>query len=171
MRDDEILAALRVKAAEIESRGPVSPAAVKRVEEVLGFSIDAFLRRAYLEVGDGGFGPGGGALPLEGGESLSSTYADDRNGHWPKGLLPVWDWGDATWSCVDLDGRIVTTDDVGGPTLTDFTTRTWLCAWLDGVDLWNEIFEDKEATILNPFTRKPVVTKVRGIAKGKPWLP
>jgi hypothetical protein len=82
--------------------------------------------------------------------------------------LPVWDWGGAVWSCVDPEGRIITHDDVGGRTLTCFKTRTWLRAWVDDVDLWKEIYEDRDSTIVNPFTRQPVATKVRGTAKGWP---
>jgi hypothetical protein len=57
----------------------------------------------------------------------------------------------------------------GGPALTHFTTRSWLQAWVNGVDLWNELYDDKEGTIINPFTRKPVATRMRGTAKGRPW--
>jgi hypothetical protein len=167
--DDTLIEALRLRAAEGEHQAPASPTALKDAEEALGFTIEPFLRRVYIEVSDGAVGPGHGALPLVGRESLASTYAAFRTGGWPRGLLPVWDWGDAVWSCVDGNGHIVTMDDVGLPTLTDFTTRTWLRAWVDGVDVWEQIFDDKEATIINPFTRKPVVTKVRGTAKGRPW--
>lgn len=171
MNDDELIAALRVKAANVESRAPASIAALERTEAALGFSIDPFLRRVYLEVGDGAVGPGYGTLPLEGEESLASTYTNVCADDWPKELLPVWNWGDAIWSCVDTAGRLVTIDDVGEPMLTDFTTRTWLRAWVDGVHLWNELFDDKEVTILDPFTRKPVTTKARNVVKGRPWVP
>jgi len=167
--DDKLILALRSKVAKREHRAPASLAALKAAEEALGFSIDPFLGRVYTEVSDGVVGPGHGALSLVGRETLVSTYAAFRLGRWPKGLLPVWDWGDAIWSCVDTDGHIVTADDAGPPTLTDYTTRTWLRAWLDGVDLWRQIFDDKEATIINPFNGKPVVTKVRGTPKGRPW--
>jgi hypothetical protein len=103
-----------------------------------------------------------------GSESVVSTYEKLRLGSWPEKLIPVWDWGGAAWSCVDVDGQIVTHDE-SGPTLTAFTTRTWLSAWVGGVDLWKEIYDDRDATIVNPFTRKPIATKVRGTAKGRPW--
>ncbi|CAN5807391.1 hypothetical protein BH09MYX1_BH09MYX1_35050 [soil metagenome] len=53
--------------------------------------------------------------------------------------------------------------------LTAFTVDSWLRQWLDGADLWRELFEERETTVLNPFTRKPVVTTVRASAKGVPW--
>ena len=152
-----------------ELRPPVSEDVALNAETELKFSLDPVLRSFYLEVCDGGLGPGYGSLPMTGQETLVSVYASFRSGAWPEKLLPVWDWGCATWSCVDPEGRIVTHDDVVGPTLTSFTVRSWLWAWVDGVDLWKEMYEDKEATIMNPFTRRPVATKVRGSAKGRPW--
>lgn len=165
--DDALMALLRTRRGD-DLPPPVPLAAMKQAEQDMGVSLDPFLRRVYLEVGDGGFGPGYGARPLRGVESVASTYAGFRAGGWPARLLPVWDWGDAIWSCVDPAGHVVTHDDVGPPTQTEFTTRTWLRAWLDGVNLWEQIY-DKEATILNPFTRKPTLTKVRGTARGRPW--
>jgi hypothetical protein len=177
--DDTLIAVLQKKAVSTtqrpematprERRTPASQEVVSGAEARLGFSLDPFLRRVYLEVCDGGLGPGYGSLPLMGEESLTSTYASFRCGTWPEKLLPVWDWGGATWSCVDPEGQIVTHDDVVGPTLTSFSIRSWLSAWVDGIDLWKELYEDLDATIVNPFTRKPIATKVRGSAKGRPW--
>ena len=178
MTDDELLVALRERAESsrrtdtstpYEHRPPASEETVMKAEAVLGFRLEPFLRRVYREVCDGGVGPGFGSMPLMGNESVLSMYESFRLGPWPEKLLPVWDWGCAAWSCVDVEGRIITNDE-GGPTLTRFTTRTWLEAWVGGVDLWKEIYEDKDATIINPFTKKPIATKVRGTAKGRPWL-
>jgi hypothetical protein len=152
-----------------ECCSPASQEAVASAEAALGFPIEPFLRRVYLEVCNGGFGPGHGALSLTGDESLSSVYANFRAGPWPHQLLPVWNWGDATWSCVAPDGQIVTHDDVAGPTSTVFSLRSWLWSWVDGTDLWKTLYDDQETMIMNPFTRKMIPTKVRGRAKGLPW--
>jgi len=64
------------------------------------------------EVSNGGIGPGYGSLPLTGPDSIATMYASFRSGSWPDSLVPVWDWGDAVWSCVDREGRVVTHDDV-----------------------------------------------------------
>ena len=130
-----------------------------------------------MEVANGGFGPGYGLLSLTSpnvGSDQRSLSAEVHEDGWPTWLLPLWNWGDATWSCMDAasaDGTIVTHDDVDGPTVTDFTIRSWLEAWAKGVDMWKEMYEDRDATIINPFTKKPVHTKVRGVAKGKGWRP
>jgi len=176
--DDLLIDAVRTKAtsrAELEKIGqrtcaePASEIDVANAETALGFELDALLKRVYLEVADGGVGPGYGSQRLAGDGSLVKSYLSFLSGQWPDGLLPVWDWGDAIWSCVDLEGRIVTHDDVNGPILTTFTVTTWLQAWVGGVDLWRQMYEDKEATVINPFTKKPVTTKVRGRVKGLRW--
>jgi hypothetical protein len=118
----------------------------------------------YADIGNGGFGPGYGLLrlnrkaPNEFPRSLLETYADFQRGGVAKRILPLWEWGDSIWSCLDTgspDARIVTHDSVE--------------AWGSGLDLWKEIYEDVDAVIMNPFTKKPVTTKVRGTAKGRPW--
>jgi len=179
--DDALIEAMGLKLAEKleigigmmfpERRPRATSAILRAAEEKLGRELDPFLRRAYLEVADGGFGPGYGALPLIGDVSLFSIYESFRDGAWPADLLPVFSWGDAIWSCVDSAGRIVTHDDVDGPTLTAFDVRTWLRMWIDGIDLWTEIYDDVEAEITNPFTRQPIATKARGKVKGRPWTP
>jgi hypothetical protein len=100
---------------------------IARAEADLGLRLNPFLRRVYAEVSDGGIGPGYGLLPLSGERTLVSVHADFRSHGWPEKLLPAWDWGDAIWSCVDggdPEGHIVTHDDAGASTLTNFTTRS-----------------------------------------------
>jgi hypothetical protein len=186
--DHALLSALRVRATNPETRvdaldklsapalyGPAMPEVITATEADLGVSLHPLLRRLYGEVANGGFGPGYGLLSLgspdglHGDRSLSSEV---RDGGWPAGLLPLWNWGCAIWSCLDansLDGTIVTHDDIEGPTVTDFTLRSWLRAWVDGVNLWEEIYESDgpEIVTINPFTRKPTVMKAPGRAKGK----
>lgn len=180
--DDLLIASMRAKATQSvdpkvtaiasERRVPATAAAVRAAEDKLGRSLDPFLRRVYLEVTSGGFGPGYGALPLSGADSLPSTYESFLIGdQWPADLLPVRNWGDAIWSCVDSAGKIVTHDGAVGPTLTAFDVRTWLRSWVDGVQLWDQMYEDREVEITNPFTRRPVKTKVHHKVKGLPWTP
>jgi hypothetical protein len=179
-----IMDRLRRRDASVESSAPANlpaiAATIAATEADLGFPLHPFLRRIYGEVANGGFGPGYGLLPLsDPGEpeakTLTSVYQEFRaGGRWPEKLLPLWDWGGATWSCVDgtsSEGIIVTHDDMVGSTETSFTLRSWLRSWVDGIDLWKEIYEDKDRVITNPFTKKPVTTKVYGFAKGKPWVP
>ncbi len=88
--------------------------AIRDAEVDLGFPIPAPLRRLYLEVGDGGFGPGYGFYGLASGteqfpdENVVYLYTLFRKGDpedpsfsWPHRLLPVLDWGCAIRTCVD----------------------------------------------------------------------
>lgn len=147
---------------------------VAAAEEALGMRFPALLSRIYCEVANGGFGPGGGLLGLDGGHlsadglTLVETYESFLAGGWPVGLLPLWDWGDAMWSCVDAsttEATLVTHDETG-PTRTRFSLHAWLSSWLAEVDLFPEIYELEDAILTNPFTQRPLLRKRRGRAKG-----
>jgi hypothetical protein len=180
--DDKLLADLRAKVLEARARDeaevplvqpPATPEMIAATEARLGRPLHPFLKRVYAEVANGGFGPGYGLLRLgtpDGPPDEESLSSEFESGRWPENLLPLWNWGCAAWSCLDVtspEGIIVTHDDVDGPTVTDFIIRSWLRAWVDGINLWKEIYEDKDAIVTNPFTHQPMVTKVRGRAKGR----
>jgi hypothetical protein len=164
-------------------RPAVTRETLAHAEALIGRPFPPLVQRLYGEVANGGFGPGLGLLPLAVSESdeqtsapaeessVVGTYTEFRRHSWPAELLPVCDWGCAAWSCVDTsaaEATIVTHDDVAGATVTTFSLASWLEAWLNGVDLWKEMYDEHDATIINPFTRKPVTTRVRGAAKGRP---
>jgi SMI1/KNR4 family protein SUKH-1 len=95
---------------------PASPDDVARAETALGFALPGFLRRVYLEVADGGFGPGTGLLGVG---AAGAAYARMRTGDelprgrsWPERLLPVLE-RDPGFYCVDCSseaGRVVDWD-------------------------------------------------------------
>jgi hypothetical protein len=95
---------------------PASPEAVAAAESRLGILMPPFLRRVYLEVADGGFGPGGGLLGVSGAiaalERIRTGDELPRGRSWPDALLPVVE-RDPGFSCVDCstpDGRVVDWD-------------------------------------------------------------
>ncbi len=47
-----------------QAKPPVSLADLTDAETIIGFPLPTLLRRIYLEVGNGGFGPGYGLFPL-----------------------------------------------------------------------------------------------------------
>lgn len=185
---EELLRALRDRrvdtAVRIDMRTlPVPPqypvvgeAELANAERQMGLALPQLLRRVYSEVGNGGFGPGAGLLGISGGHPddqgrcLPERYAALRTEGWPPALLPLWDWGCASWSCVDAavpDGTIRTMDEFGR-TRTPFSLASWLEQWVLGVDLLGELYAVESTTMLHPFTRKPTPVKCRARPKGTP---
>lgn len=92
---------------------PAPAGAVEEAEDVIGCRLPPLLRRLYLEVGNGGFGPGYGVLGLKGGyhDDLGRTALDwyrqahgASESHWSglaASLLPLCHWGCAIYSFVD----------------------------------------------------------------------
>lgn len=126
---------------------PASPSTVAAAERSMGARFPTLLRRLYLEIGNGGFGPGYGILGLEGGFTLGAAqnavdsaahYRDAAPGSGP--LLPICEWGCAIVSLVELDttdGRIWGDDPNCAP--PGFSTYCqeiglveWLARWVDG---------------------------------------
>lgn len=148
---------LSARAAGLTDRlpplSPAPPEAVERAEAVIGARLPPLLRRLYLQVGNGGFGPAYGVLGVDGGHpddykrTAVDLFADpDGHGYWqgPTGavLLPICHWGCAIYSLVDCasdDGRMWAWDP--NPTPPDeiehalfpeeITIADWLARWVD----------------------------------------
>lgn len=93
---------------------PASAAVLEAAERKLGYPLPAGLRRLYLEVADGGFGPGGGLLSIE--AALEATRQLLGGGElprgrtWPAGLLPI-RANEPGYACLDVKtGTIVDWD-------------------------------------------------------------
>jgi hypothetical protein len=128
------------------------PDDIAEAEATIGFQIPALLQRLYLEVGNGGFGPGYGILGLRDGHQDQGGTAVDlyRQAHegpeawWPflqPGLLPICHWGCAIYSFVDCsnpDGPVWGWDPNPGPVdetalfPSETTFADWLDKWIDG---------------------------------------
>lgn len=186
MTEDELVESMRRRnelhpACPVASLGQIDAAEVR-----LGFALPRLIRRLYLEVGNGGFGPGYGrgvfgveggyATDICGGGSIVDVYAALRKAppaapteeRWPLQLLPLCDWGCAIWSCLDCrsdDGWIITSED-RSYTETAHRLGSWLEAWLCGVDLAADMFEAGGPPRYNPFTRKMELGRR---TKGRPW--
>jgi hypothetical protein len=126
---------------------PAKPSAVQRAESQLGAALPGLLRRLYLEVSNGGFGPGYGILGLDDGfrDDMNRTALDILNsrGDWPGmpgSLLSLCHWGCAIYSFVHCpSGRMFgwdpnpVADDDDVPFFEqEYTLEAWLGAWLDG---------------------------------------
>lgn len=127
--------ALSAKADEIERklRTPArralparsNPEAVAAAEVRLGLGLPTLLRRLYLEVANGGFGPGSGIVGIQGGwttdrgrsienlyEEMSDSTTENPRWVWPAAHVPIVDLG-GHFACIDAAspaGRIVEWD-------------------------------------------------------------
>ncbi|MFG3064787.1 SMI1/KNR4 family protein [Streptomyces sp. NPDC048231] len=154
---------------------PVEEAALTRAEAALGFSLHPLLAALYLRIGDGGFGPSYGLLPLLDGPPSGEPAAvpqylanrasgrKDPDWPWPEGVLPISHWGCGMYACVDCStpqGTVLlyepNADDaaqvwyVDAPGLVD-----WLHTWLEGTG-WYE--ESNDGTDLAPWPDFPIRT-------------
>ncbi|MFI2371764.1 SMI1/KNR4 family protein [Streptomyces sp. NPDC018833] len=110
MTDDEVVEALRAVARTRAMPPPAAPEAIAEAEQTIGFPLPPLLRRLYLEVANGGFGPDEGILGVSGGRAqgnfwdIAELYEDgpDPSGRIPAGLVLIYDWGGTIWSLVDF---------------------------------------------------------------------
>lgn len=126
-------------------------AAVEEAESIIGYHFPPLLRRLYLEVGNGGFGPGYGILGLSGGHrddihrgalDLYRSAHDRSSAHWsslPASLLPICSWGCGIYSFVDCSqqqGQMWGWDPNPGPVdkralfQQPYTLAEWLGRWV-----------------------------------------
>lgn len=143
---------------------PASPAAVARAEIALGFALPATLRAIYLDVANGGFGPGYGVMGVEGGftDDRKMTVVDryraflapdpsDPEWQWQATWLPFCHWGCGIYSVVDMEERSPVffidpgSKDLGAPMSSVVlphkdTLDAWLDDWMKGRDLWAEVW-------------------------------
>ncbi|MFF1297698.1 MULTISPECIES: SMI1/KNR4 family protein [unclassified Streptomyces] len=148
MTDDDLVLAVRTHVAGRRLPGPASAEDVAAFERVVGHPMPELLKRIYLEVANGGFGPW---------EVVSVTETDDwfsdcsditmayrgftaPDGALPPGIVPLMDRGCAMWTLIDFrtaDGQMWDWD----PTLCCIrhaaapigqSLAQWLTDWLQG---------------------------------------
>src|SRR3712207_2041356 len=104
-RDGRIEPDLVARASQIErdmnTRAPMpaiaqaSDSAIAQAEVTMGLPFPAPLRQVYLEVGDGGFGPGSGILTARDAAAAYRSLTDEPAGPgdqpWPRYLVPFAD--------------------------------------------------------------------------------
>lgn len=132
---------------------PVSTNELENAEQKLGFQLPQILRTAYLQVGNGGFGPGYGLLALnrDGSPNFHMNLVDwylectrpSNSSVWPREYIDVCNWGDGITSAVKWtdpgspvyrcngdqyeEGSFEQVMKMESPAL-----KTWLENWLDG---------------------------------------
>lgn len=154
MTEDELLDRIRARVAVSGAwDGPAlvaTPAEIAEAEHAIGFPIPPLLRRIYLEIANGGFGPydsvigvGEGAWTSDVGDIavLYRGFGTRPEGH-PPGIVPVYDVGCANWWLIDFrdpagpmwgwDPDGCCHDHALAP--QGVTLGTWLAETLDGSD-------------------------------------
>jgi hypothetical protein len=124
----------------IQKLPPLTPAtrdAVEAAELSFGYPLPALLRRLYIEIGNGGFGPGYGILSLPQRDTYSVWSSI------PPSLFPVCDWGCGISSFIDCadakdsmwgwDPNPAPQDDITKALFSEHLTFTaWLARWVVG---------------------------------------
>jgi hypothetical protein len=152
---------------------PATSAVIEASEKEIGCALHPLHRRLFQQVGNGGFGPGDGLIGLPGG-SL------DVNGRsiielrevlsLPLPVVPLCDWGDAIYSCIDSETGAVLTMSEHGLKDTGKEFHAWLEDWISGVDLWKRLVVLEDKVIVNPFTKQAQTVKVVAGTTGTPYL-
>jgi hypothetical protein len=165
--DTEILAKVARRAADPERRidgeplydlpSPLDdPGFLVALEDELGFALPGLLKALFLQVGDGGFGPGYGLFGARSGHYLSdepftlaelyrgALYARRLDGTprgWREGMLPICEWGCDFRGCIDCtdeDYPVFLSESDARPVAfhpQHLSFRDWIEAWADGVDV------------------------------------
>jgi hypothetical protein len=187
MDDDELIRIIKTRVRSPRLRSdlrtnppplfpPVEPNQIARAEASLGLTLPPFLSRLYREVANGGFGPGGGLVGLQGGhgDSAGLTLVEVYNlfrkadEGWPVPHLPLWEGDPPIWFGVDVrsvEERVVLDDEYGARP-TAFTLRAWFEAWLRGVNLFGRMRDFELASAANPFTEGPGELRSQGRPMG-----
>ncbi|MEU1496266.1 SMI1/KNR4 family protein [Streptomyces sp. NPDC005732] len=147
---------------------PVDAASVLRAEAALGFALPPLLAALYLRIGDGGFGPEYGLLPLLDGSPSGEPAAvpqylahresgrKDPDWPWPEGVLPISHWGCGMYACVDCrspEAAVLlfepNADEADHAWYVDAPgLEAWLRVWLEGTGWYEESNDD---TDLSPW--------------------
>ncbi|MEU8622013.1 SMI1/KNR4 family protein [Streptomyces sp. NPDC048623] len=165
---DDLLERVSIRAAASRPhRPPVTAGALAAAEERLGFPLHPLLAALYRQAGDGGFGPEYTLFPLTRAtaaeeDTVVDGYLDrvppadaDTWWSWPKGVVPILDWGCAMIAAVDclsedgtvllFDPNAITDQDLTGAWFVDASSLTeWLETWLAGTGWYEEDMVDEE---------------------------
>ena len=148
----------RTPSTDLECVPAIQPRPALTIEEVesaefdLGFLLPPLLRSLYLQVADGGYGPGWGILPL--GQIVEWDHICRANWddvfpppNWPDKMIRFCEWGCNSWSGIDCSSErcaIIRFDpDKDVTQLADHlvpecdSLAEWITAWLDGDKLWD----------------------------------
>ncbi|MGH1553531.1 SMI1/KNR4 family protein [Streptomyces sp. L7] len=118
MTEDELIPATRARVAGRGLPGPASAEDVTRFERIVGHPMPELLKRMYLEVANGGFGPSKVLSLTDTGKWFGDRadtamayddFAADPDHPLPPGIVPLMNRGCAMWTLIDFrtaDGQM-----------------------------------------------------------------
>jgi hypothetical protein len=116
----------------------VTDAHIEFVEAALDVELPELLKRCYLEIGNGGFGPGYHLTGLPGGHEsswgdlLQTTEELRRLEDGEESWLPIIDWGCNEFTIVDCDDDQIVTLYEGDFHDEDYSLETLFDRWIEG---------------------------------------
>ena len=159
---DELLEAIKERVVDELGALP-SPLGRHQLDDVemkMGSALHPLHKRLLLEVGGVGWGPGYGVVGIAAGKcdatllDAPDMIPEEFRGDTRFRLLPFCEWGGAIWTCLDsLNGRVLTLAE-GELTDTEWDLEGWLADWLDGVDVFEEMFDLVERNVVDPFSKR-----------------
>lgn len=169
---DELLRRIRSRALEEADELPpvASEQDLAEAEKQVGFALPPLLARVYREVANGGFGPEYTLFPLIGeGRTAVSAYGTEcprppaePSPHWPRGVLPILDWGCGMYAAVDCLQPAAPVLVFEPNSIEDNwpdawfqdapSLAAWLNSWLHGTGWWEgEAMADGDAAEPRPW--------------------
>lgn len=158
--------------------GPTTEDVVVSCEQQLGFQLPGLLKACYVEVGNGGFGPGYGIIGVESGYAsdhgdLIQTYnlfqrSEETEGKkWRDGMLPFCEWGCNIYTCVDCkdETSLVYKYEDGSLSSHYFTLKDFFELWMNGADILS--LEGKAHATLNKEITNPFTQQKRNIFRNE----
>lgn len=142
---------------------PATPEELEAASHDLPGPLPDLLARLYGSIGNGGFGPGYGLLPLPTPSigrrtTITELLSELRSNHpeWPSSVVPVVDWGCGIYSCLDFasgEASVLRYDHHAEPeTLREYfrggypdchlfpecsSFERWLVGWVEGEPLFD----------------------------------
>jgi len=154
-------------------QGPPGGDEITRAEKALGFTLPIEVRQLY-QIGDGGFGPANGLLPLSELVHRYSSLTDEPYGpagqDWPSNLLPLFD-EDPVLICIDLKGGAIVVwdpeeiedEDSDHDWQRSFKSEAANLAALLDVWLAKPTFEERHAKLHAEMRNDPMAIHVRNM--------
>lgn len=132
---------------------------IEKFEQEIGYQLPSLLKQLFLQVGNGGFGPGYGLFSLvssteENMLDFTKDFVECEFDFWKISHIPLIHWGCGIYTFMDLanpganlqvfDGNNYDEEnpEFNGLFEIPHTLESFLQAWVNDVNLWEEMFSN-----------------------------